>query len=197
MRLSIETIGGSVGLAITQIFQLIMMCQWGVRQTADLENCMTSVERVCEYIDLESEPMLEVDEDKLTKENEDLRLIDWPKNGTIEFINLSLKYSENDEFILKNLTMSIKSGEKIGIVGRTGAGKSSIIQAIFRLAVLEGSIKIDGIDTSTIGLHTLRRNISIIPQDPVLFTGTMRDNLDPSHKKCDDDLWRALDQVSK
>lgn len=194
--LSTEAIGGNVGLAITQIFNLIMMSQWGMRQTADLENCMTSVERVCEYIDLEPEPMLEVKEEKLSKEYEDSRLIDWPLDGKIEFINLSLKYSENDEFILKNLTMTIKTGEKIGIVGRTGAGKSSIIQAIFRLATLEGSIKIDGIDTSTIGLHTLRRNISIIPQDPVLFTGTMRDNLDPFHKKSDDDLWKALDQVN-
>lgn len=193
---STETIGGNVGLAITQIFNLIMMSQWGMRQTADLENCMTSVERVCEYIDLEPEPMLEVNEEKLKKEKSDPRLVDWPKDGTIEFINLSLKYSENDEYILKHLTMTIKSGEKIGIVGRTGAGKSSIIQAIFRLALLDGTIKIDGIDTSTIGLHTLRRNISIIPQDPVLFTGTMRENLDPLHKKSDDDLWRALDQVS-
>lgn len=184
-----------MGLVITQILNLAMMCQWGMRQSADMENCMTSVERVCEYVDLEPEPMLEVNADNMNKTSDDARLADWPQEGAIEFIDLSLKYSQHDDFILRNLNLTIKPGEKVGIVGRTGAGKSSIIQAIFRLAINEGVVKIDGVDTSTIGLHNLRRNISIIPQDPVLFTGTMRENLDPFHTKTDDDLWRALDQV--
>lgn len=183
-----ETIGGNVGLAITQIFHLIMMSQWGMRQTAELENCMTSVERVVEYVDLESEPLLETSDDK--------SLENWPSNGSIQFTNLSMRYSEHNALTLKSLNLSIKSCEKIGIVGRTGAGKSSIIQAIFRLAQNEGIIKIDDVDISTIGLHDLRKNISIIPQDPILFSGTMRDNLDPFQKKSDDELWSALDQVS-
>lgn len=166
-----------------------MMSQWGMRQTAELENCMTSVERVAEYIDLKPEPPLETDE------NDCKRLTDWPSSGSIAFTNLSLKYDDSSDAILKSLNLSIKSGEKIGIVGRTGAGKSSIIQAIFRLGVNEGTIKIDDIDISKIGLHDLRNNISIIPQDPILFSGTMRENLDPFQKKTDDELWSALDQV--
>lgn len=184
-----DSIGGNVGLAITQILNLIMMSQWGMRQTAELENCMTSVERVAEYIDLKPEPPLE------TVENDSSSLVDWPSSGSIEFSNLSLKYDDNSDAILKSLNMSIASGEKIGIVGRTGAGKSSIIQAIFRLGVNEGMIRIDDVDISKIGLHDLRNSISIIPQDPILFSGTMRDNLDPFQKKTDDELWRALDQV--
>lgn len=150
---------------------------------------MTSVERVAEYIDLKPEPPLE------TVENDNKSLAGWPSSGSIQFSNLSLKYDDNSDAILKSLNMSIASGEKIGIVGRTGAGKSSIIQAIFRLGVNEGVIKIDDVDISKIGLHDLRNSISIIPQDPILFSGTMRDNLDPFQKKTDDELWRALDQV--
>lgn len=165
------------------------MSQWGMRQTAELENCMTSVERVAEYIDLKPEPSLEIDE------NDGKQRKGWPSSGSIAFTNLSLKYDDNSDAILKSLNLSIASGEKIGIVGRTGAGKSSIIQAIFRMGVNEGIIKIDDVDISKIGLHELRNNISIIPQDPILFSGTMRDNLDPFQKKTDDELWSALDQV--
>lgn len=155
-----ETAGANVGLAITQILNLILMSQWGMRQTAELENSMTSVERVVEYIDLESE----ADTESETKE---LSPNDWPTEGAIEFVNLSLRYCKHSGPILKSLNLTIKPSEKIGIVGRTGAGKSSIIQALFRLAQNDGVIKIDGIDISKIDLHTLRRNISIIPQDPV------------------------------
>lgn len=187
----VDSIGGNVGLAITQILNLIMMSQWGMRQTAELENCMTSYERVAEYVNVESEPSLETsDTDDSSK-----RLSNWPTNGSIEFSNLTLKYDENSDAVLKSLNLAIRSGEKIGIVGRTGAGKSSIIQAIFRMGVNEGVIRIDGVDISQIGLHDLRNNVSIIPQDPILFSGTMRDNLDPFQKKSDDELWNALDQV--
>lgn len=160
-----------------------------MRQTAELENCMTSVERVFEYINLEPETPHETDE-KYYKS-----LTDWPSSGSIGFVNLSLKYDNNSDAILKSMNLSIESGEKIGIVGRTGAGKSSIIQAIFRLGVNEGIIRIDDVDISNVRLHTLRSNISIIPQDPILFSGTMRYNLDPFKKKTDDELWSALDQV--
>lgn len=164
------------------------MCQWGMRQTAELENNMTAVERVMEYIDLESEMDTIAIDQRFSTE--------WPAMGTIEFMNLSMRYSENSERILKSLNLRINACEKIGIVGRTGAGKSSIIQAIFRLAHNDGGcIRIDDLDISKIPLEILRKNISIIPQDPILFSGTMRDNLDPFHEKPDDELWNALDQV--
>lgn len=189
----LEIIGANVGLAITQILNLITTIQWGIRQTAELENYMTSVERVAEYINLkpENDPKIEPKPDEKIP---DFR--NWAKKGEIVFKDLSLKYSEDSHRILKSLNLRIKSGEKIGICGRTGAGKSSIIQAIFRLAHNEGIIKIDDVDISTVPLYQLRKNISIIPQESILFSGTMRDNLDPFHEKSDDELWRALDQVS-
>lgn len=182
------TLGGNVGLAVTQIFNLIIMCQWGMRQTAELENQMTSVERVIEYTDLKSEPSLESLEKYRPPEK-------WPERGTIHFNGLSMKYSENSNNVLKEVTLRIESKEKIGVVGRTGAGKSSIIQALFRLAVNDGVVTIDGIDIASMGLHDLRSKISIIPQDPILFSGNMRNNLDPFEEKTDDEIWNALAQV--
>lgn len=100
--------------------------------------------------------------------------IEWPKNGKIKLQNMSLHYNLKDPSILKRITLDIQPGSKIGVVGRTGAGKSSLIAALFRLAHIEGLIEIDGIDTGTIALDSLRSKISIIPQDPVLFSGTIR-----------------------
>jgi len=97
--------------------------------------------------------------------------------------------------VLKNLTFTIASKEKIGIVGRTGAGKSSIIGALFRLTEPTGTIFIDGIKINDIGLHDLRKGISIIPQDPVLFSGSVRYNLDPFEQFSDDELWRVIEEV--
>lgn len=185
-----EIIGAEVGLAITQILNMTMTIQWGMRQTAELENNMTSVERVMEYINLKSETDSTVNVEKQPD------LTNWAKRGEIEFCDLSLKYSEHSDPTLKSLNLKIRSGEKIGICGRTGAGKSSIIQAIFRLAHNEGVIKIDSTDISTVPLELLRKNISIIPQESILFSGTMRDNLDPFNERSDDELWSALDQVS-
>lgn len=149
---------------------------------------MTSVERVVEYTNLEPEPPLEIENKKIISS-------EWPSKGEIKFQNLSMRYSPKSHLTLRNLTFSIAPKEKIGIVGRTGAGKSSIIQALFRLAQNEGTIEIDGVDTATLGLHDLRKKISIIPQDPILFSGTMRENLDPFKTKSDVDLWSALEQV--
>ncbi|KAK9869551.1 hypothetical protein WA026_003304 [Henosepilachna vigintioctopunctata] len=115
--------------------------------------------------------------------------------GNIVFRNLSLKYVADNPPVLNNLNIEILPGEKIGIVGRTGAGKSSLIAALFRLAPLEGQICIDDIDTKTIGLRDLRKRISIIPQEPILFSATMRYNLDPFNERKDEELWNALDEV--
>ncbi|XP_074097767.1 putative multidrug resistance-associated protein lethal(2)03659 [Cotesia typhae] len=180
--------GGDVGLAITQSIGLTGMFQWGMRQSAEVENQMTSVERVLEYTNIESESALESLPDKKLKD-------DWPPRGKVEFKNVYLSYSPLEPPVLKNLNFTIEPREKIGIVGRTGAGKSSLISALFRLADIEGNIEIDGIDTGKIGLHDFRAKISIIPQEPFLFSGTLRRNLDPFEQYPDSILWSALEDV--
>uniref|UniRef100_A0A4W6FXN5 Multidrug resistance-associated protein 4 n=1 Tax=Lates calcarifer TaxID=8187 RepID=A0A4W6FXN5_LATCA len=177
---------GAVGLALSYAVTLTGMFQWGVRQSAEIENMMTSVERVVEYAELESEAPWETDKQPPH---------DWPKTGSITFDRVNYSYSASEPLVLKNLTVVFTSREKVGIVGRTGAGKSSLISALFRLAEPDGRIWIDGFQTSAIGLHTLRQKMSIIPQDPVLFTGTMRKNLDPFSQHTDEDLWNALQEV--
>lgn len=165
------------------------MVQWGMRQSAELENNMTAVERVVEYQTVDPESELDSKPDKKPPR-------DWPNNGEIKFDKLSLSYyPDMQEKVLHELELQINSGDKIGIVGRTGAGKSSIINALFRLSYLEGSIKIDMRDTQEIGLHDLRSKISIIPQEPVLFSGTLRYNLDPFDEFADEKLWDALEEV--
>ncbi|CAG9768689.1 unnamed protein product [Ceutorhynchus assimilis] len=180
-----ETMGGNVGLAITQSINLTGMFQWGMRQWSELENTMTCVERIKEYADVVSE------QDKDTHEPPKT----WPEEGNIEFDRLSLRYAIGEPAVLKDLTFTVKSKEKVGIVGRTGAGKSSIIIALFKLAINEGRIFIDNVDTSKITLTKLRSTISIIPQEPVLFSGTLRKNLDPFDEYTDDVLWNALEEV--
>ncbi|KAF7992271.1 hypothetical protein HCN44_001596 [Aphidius gifuensis] len=182
------TNGGNAGLAITQVIGITGMFQWAMRQSAELENQMTSVERVCEYTNLESEPPLESLPEKKPKQ-------DWPAHGKIEFKNVYLSYGPDEAPVLKNLSFTINEREKIGIVGRTGAGKSSLISALFRFANLKGKIEIDGVETGEIGLHDLRSKISIIPQEPFLFSGTLRENLDPFESFGDDVLWAALEDV--
>jgi ATP-binding cassette subfamily C (CFTR/MRP) protein 4 len=183
-----NTFGGNVGLAITQAIGLTGMFQWGMRQSAELENQMTSVERVLEYTNAPQEAALESPPEKKPSK-------DWPHKGQITFKNFYLRYSLDSPHVLKDLNIKIESMEKIGIVGRTGAGKSSLIGALFRLAVNEGSIFVDDLDINDLGLHELRSKLSIIPQEPVLFSGTMRKNLDPFDEYPDHALWNALDEV--
>ncbi|XP_069987945.1 ATP-binding cassette sub-family C member 4 isoform X1 [Penaeus vannamei] len=183
-----DSLGGDIGLAISSAMMLSGMFQWGVRQSAEVENQMTSVERVLEYAKLEPEAALETDEDKTPKAG-------WPEKGEIRFEDVSLQYNPNDAPVLKNLNFCIKANEKIGIVGRTGAGKSSMLTSLFRLTEPVGVIYIDNIAVKELGLHDVRGNISIIPQDPTLFSGTMRRNLDPFDQYEDEDLWRALEEV--
>jgi len=118
---------------------------------------------------------------------------DWPQRGQIEFDSVSLSYG--DTRVLKKISFEIQPRQKIGIIGRTGAGKSSIVAALFRMVEPEGDIYIDGVRTKGIGLHDLRQSISIIPQDPQLFSGTVRYNLDPFDKYEDCELWEAIEQV--
>merc|ERR1712071_24632 len=180
--------GSQAGLAISSTIMLTGAFQWGVRQSAEVENQMTSVERVIEYSQLKPEAELESPPEKKPPSS-------WPSNGKILFDAMSLRYREIDQPVLKNINCSIEAKEKIGIVGRTGAGKSSLIAALFRLTEPEGHIVIDGIDSKSIGLHDLRSRISIIPQDPVLFSGTMRKNLDPFNEYTEETLWAVLEAV--
>ncbi|XP_032289762.1 probable multidrug resistance-associated protein lethal(2)03659 [Drosophila virilis] len=182
--------GGDVGLAITQAMGMTGMVQWGMRQSAELENTMTSVERVVEYEDLEPEGDFESKPNKKPPK-------DWPDEGKIKFEDLSLRYfpEKDADYVLRSLNIAIDACEKVGIVGRTGAGKSSLINALFRLSYNEGSILIDRRDTNELGLHDLRSKISIIPQEPVLFSGTMRYNLDPFDEYSDAKLWESLEEV--
>ncbi|CAH1738394.1 unnamed protein product, partial [Aphis gossypii] len=188
MLISDATNGRYVGLIITQAILLSTMFQWVMRHTADLENEMTSVERVLEYTDVPQESAFETTPNKLPPK-------DWPSRGQIIFKKFYLRYACDSPFVLNNLNINIKAAEKIGIVGRTGAGKSSLISALFRLAFNEGLVIIDDIEIHELGLHDLRSKISIIPQEPVLFSGTMRNNLDPFNEYSDHVLWKALDEV--
>lgn len=143
-----------------------------MRQSAELENTMTAVERVVEYETVDPEGELDSTPDKKPP-------VTWPETGRVLFDNLSMRYGPDPkmERVLKDLEFEIQPREKIGIVGRTGAGKSSLINALFRLSYNEGTILIDTRNTADLGLHDLRAKISIIPQEPVLFSGTLRYNL--------------------
>ncbi|XP_041822000.1 ATP-binding cassette sub-family C member 4-like isoform X1 [Chelmon rostratus] len=177
---------GSVGLALSYSVTLMGMFQWGVRQSAEVENLMTSVERVVEYTQLQSEAPWETQKRPPP---------DWPSKGLVTFDRVSFSYSDDGPLVLQSLKAMFRPKEKVGIVGRTGAGKSSLVSALFRLAEPQGKIYIDGVLTSDIGLHDLRQKMSIIPQDPVLFTGSMRKNLDPFSQHTDEELWNALQEV--
>uniref|UniRef100_A0A674ELL6 Multidrug resistance-associated protein 4 n=1 Tax=Salmo trutta TaxID=8032 RepID=A0A674ELL6_SALTR len=176
----------AVGLVLSYAVTLLGNFQWTIRQSAEMENMMTSVERVVEYTELESEAPWETQKRPPPE---------WPSQGLITFDRVSFSYSSDGPVVLKDMKAMFRPKEKVGIVGRTGAGKSSLVSALFRLAEPEGRIYIDGVLTSEIGLHDLRQKMSIIPQDPVLFTGTMRKNLDPFSQHTDEDLWNALQEV--
>ncbi|XP_068628826.1 ATP-binding cassette subfamily C member 4-like [Battus philenor] len=178
---------GSVGLAVTQSNTLTAMLQHGARMLVEYVAQLTSVERVLDYTRVESEQNLFEGPTPIPPT--------WPSEGRIVFQDVSLRYALDEAPVLKNLNLVIESGWKVGIVGRTGAGKSSLISALFRFSFLDGTISIDGIDTSMVGKQGLRSKISIIPQEPVLFSATIRYNLDPFNIYSDDDLWRALEQV--
>ncbi|CAF4225185.1 unnamed protein product [Rotaria socialis] len=176
-----------LGLILAYSFTLMGSVQWIVRLIVDVMIQMTSTERVIEYIDLKPEESSTSDQLVILPPR-------WPI-GSIVFDNMSFRYSDDSSWVLSNINISIEPGEKIGIVGRTGAGKSSIIQALFRMAELDGRILIDEIDTKQIPLYELRRHISIIPQDPVLFNDSLRINLDPFGEYSDIEIWSALNEV--
>ncbi|XP_034300532.2 ATP-binding cassette sub-family C member 4-like [Magallana gigas] len=178
--------GGLYGMALNYLLTMASPFEYMMRKTVDLNTQMTSVERIVSYTKLEQEP---------PKVSNSPPPHSWPKNGEIKLVNVGLQYSSDTDHVLQNVTCFINSREKIGIVGRTGAGKSSLLAALLRLAETTGEIYIDDVDVLKIGLHELRNKISVIPQDPILFSGTLRENLDPFEEYTDDQLWMALEQV--
>ena len=148
---------------------------------------MTSVQRMQSYSALHQEKDAILQSDNHLPEN-------WPLYGAISFESATIRYRDDLPPVLKEVEFEVKPGMKVGVVGRTGAGKSSLLQALFRLVECdrECSIKVDGTYTSSIGLNTLRRAISIIPQSPFLFEGTVRENLDPFSLYSDQEVWDAL-----
>lgn len=164
----------------------IQLIQQIVHVYANVQNEMNSVERLHHYgHKLEQEGIQSSVGTKVRPT--------WPEHGAVQFVNVDLAYRSGLPLALRSLTFSIQASERIGVVGRTGAGKSSLITAIYRLVELSaGQILVDGIDISTVPLQTLRQKLSIIPQDPVLFKGTVRSNLDPFDDYEDLILWDAL-----
>ncbi|TEY71265.1 hypothetical protein BOTCAL_0097g00210 [Botryotinia calthae] len=179
---------GFVGLAMSYALHITQSLNWIVRQTVEVETNIVSVERVLEYARLPSEAPEVIHRHRPP--------ISWPASGGVNFNNYSTRYREGLDLVLKNVNLDIKPHEKIGVVGRTGAGKSSLTLALFRIIEpSEGNISIDALNTSTIGLLDLRRRLAIIPQDAALFEGTVRDNLDPGHVHDDTELWSVLEHA--
>ncbi|WVQ68434.1 uncharacterized protein L199_006642 [Kwoniella botswanensis] len=176
----------SGGLGLSTIITVQQSFSWLVRQVAEVENDMVGAERIMHYAN-------ELDQEAPHQINEVKPPQSWPEEGKIEFKHVKMRYREELPDVLKGLTLNVGASEKIGVVGRTGAGKSSIMVALFRMSELSGgSIKIDGVDVSKIGLNDLRSGISIIPQDPLLFSGTLRSNIDPFNTKSDIELYDTL-----
>jgi len=181
---------GWLGIALSYAIEVTTYLKFGVQMIARLEADMSSVERILYYTDKIEPEAPDVIPEKDPEEGS------WPLKGVIELSNASLRYRDGP-LVLKNLTFDVKGGEKIGVCGRTGSGKSSLMIALFRISEIEdeGSITLDGVNIREIGTAALRMNVSIIPQDPVMFSNTIRYNLDPFRTKSDDELWDVLKKV--
>lgn len=176
---------GTVGLSISSALNITQTLNWLVRMTSELETNIVAVERVDEYIKVEREAQW-VEDHRPPK--------DWPEKGVVQFVDYKVRYRPELDLVLQGISCTINSMEKVGIVGRTGAGKSSLTNCIFRIIESAGGkIMIDGLDIASIGLHDLRQKLTIIPQDPVLFSGNLRMNLDPFNQYTDEDIWKALE----
>ncbi len=177
---------GILGLAVSLLIQLSGLFQWCIRQSAEVVNQMVAVERVIGFRDLPSEAALVSDGDD--------QVDNWPRKGEIEVKDLCVRYRQGLPLSLRGLTFKIDGGSRVGVVGRTGGGKSTLVQSLLRLLEAEsGKITIDGVDISSLGLHKLRCKVSVIPQSPILYGGcSLRDNLDPFHAHTDEEINSAL-----
>ncbi|KAJ3407090.1 Canalicular multispecific organic anion transporter 1 [Chytriomyces hyalinus] len=179
----------SIGLALFGVSNIMDILLQTVTGVSRVEVALVSAERLSHYCyDLEKEAAYTLDSDPTVSE--------WPKHGRIEIDQLQVTYSAKRDPVIKGLTAEIRAGEKIGIAGRTGSGKSTLLTALFRIVEPSGGcVRIDGIDITQLGLHTLRKRIQIIAQEPVLFTGTIRKNLDIEGEFTDAQLWEGLELV--
>jgi ABC-type multidrug transport system fused ATPase/permease subunit len=180
--------GATAGIVLRYSLQLVDLMQGLLMNLTSTELNLIALERIRGFTQLSAEPALENDADRA--------LASWPSEGCIEFQNVTMRYRPDLPRVLNGISFTIPGGTSVGVVGRTGAGKSSLIQALFRLCPLDGGkVSIDKMDLSTLGLHAIRRRLAIIPQDPVGFTGTLRFNLDPFSERRDADLWQELSKV--
>lgn len=181
-----NTSAGAVGLALSFALQITTSLSWFVRMTVEIENNLVAVERVLEYTNLPSEAADVVPENRPAS--------DWPANGALAFKDYSMRYRPGLPLVLQDINLEFTGGERIGVVGRTGAGKSTLTLSLFRIVeAATGHIEIDDMDTSTLGLQDLRSRLAIIPQDAAIIQGTIRNNLDPGDAFTDAELWRALE----
>lgn len=178
---------GSVGLIVSYALPVTAALSWLVRMSSELETNIVAVERIIEYSETPTEAAWELPENKPNQH--------WPQVGKVEFCDYSLRYRPELELVLKGITCCFTPNEKIGVVGRTGAGKSSLTLSLFRIIESAGGrILIDDLDISKMGLYDLRSRLTIIPQDPVLFSGNLRMNLDPFNLHSDSEIWEALER---
>ncbi|KAL1815306.1 hypothetical protein ACET3Z_017880 [Daucus carota] len=175
------------GLAVTYGLNLNQLQAWVIWSLCNLENKIISVERMFQYTSIPSEPPLVVESNRPAH--------NWPLCGEVDICNLQVRYAPHMPLVLRGLTCTFEGGKKTGLVGRTGSGKSTLIQTIFRIVEpTAGKISIDGMDISFLGLHDLRSRLSIIPQDPTMFEGTLRSNLDPLGDHTDEQIWEVLNK---
>lgn len=178
---------GLVGFVLSYALNATGALNWLVRSVSEVEQNIVSVERILHYMNLEPEAPAEID---------GALPVSWPSEGAVEFKDYSTRYRPELDLVLKELSFKINPREKIGICGRTGSGKSSLLLSLFRIIEpSSGTISIDGVDITKIGLHDLRSAISIVPQSPDLFEGTIRENVDPVGEHQDAEIWTALDQA--
>ncbi|KAL4784201.1 hypothetical protein BJX76DRAFT_232079 [Aspergillus varians] len=179
---------GAAGLSLTYAVTFTENVLWLVRLYSEVQQSMNSVERVKEYLEVEQEAPPVIEDSRPPA--------DWPSQGSVQFSSYSTRYRADLDPVLREVSFTVQSGEKVGIVGRTGAGKSSLALALFRgLEAETGKITIDGVDIGSIGLRDLREAITIVPQDPTLFTGTIRSNLDPFGHFTDEQIFTAIRRV--
>ncbi|XP_062098214.1 ABC transporter C family member 3-like [Humulus lupulus] len=178
---------GIAGLAVTYGLNLNILQAWVIWHLCQMENKIISVERILQYTSIPSEPSLVIESNRPDPS--------WPSHGEVNICDLQVRYAPHMPLVLRGLSCTFRGGLKTGIVGRTGSGKSTLIQTLFRIVdPAAGQIVIDGVNISSIGLHDLRSRLSIIPQDPTMFEGTVRSNLDPLEEYTDEKIWEVLDK---
>lgn len=180
---------GTAGLVTIYALDFWRHLNWGVRIFSDLESRMTSVERLQFYCDLPAEKNYIGQSAELDPA--------WPRSGSLEFRNVSLRYADHLPMVLKNVSFKIKSGSRVGLIGRTGSGKTTIFQSVYRFVdIVAGEILLDNQSIHQVPLKLIRKHLAVIPQDPTLFMGTLRSNIDRYNQVSDIEVWSVLKKVS-